>query len=119
MLRFRYCGLNPLGLFTNLQIRENEEDSWRRRASGFDAVKAESGSFYAFHGTSAENLHSILRCGKPATSHEVMFAELLLIPFLSQDAHTVYFLLTHPSVLKFSYQIKKWSSLMRNTCQHF
>ncbi|KAG0602136.1 hypothetical protein M758_11G162700 [Ceratodon purpureus] len=45
-----------------MKIRENEEESWRR-SSAFDAVKGESGSFYAFHGTSAENLHSILRCG--------------------------------------------------------
>ncbi len=56
-----------------MQIRENEEDSWRRRASAFEAAKAESGSFYAFHGTSAENLHSILRCGKLPTSYAVMF----------------------------------------------
>lgn len=50
-----------------LQVHESDEDSWRRRASAFDEVKAESGSFYAFHGTWAENLHSILRCGKLAT----------------------------------------------------
>jgi hypothetical protein len=29
---FPFCGLNSLGLFSNLQICENEEDSWRRRA---------------------------------------------------------------------------------------
>lgn len=45
------------------QIQESNEDSWRTRASTFESVKAEFGSFHAFHGTSAENLHSILRCG--------------------------------------------------------
>ncbi|XP_024359246.1 uncharacterized protein [Physcomitrium patens] len=46
-----------------MKIQESNEDSWRTRASTFESVKAEFGSFHAFHGTSAENLHSILRCG--------------------------------------------------------
>ncbi|GBG77082.1 hypothetical protein CBR_g23408 [Chara braunii] len=29
----------------------------------FDLAKAQNGSFMAYHGTSAENLHSIIRCG--------------------------------------------------------
>lgn len=34
-----------------------------RRREVFEAAKVKNGSFMAFHGTSAENIHCILRCG--------------------------------------------------------
>lgn len=39
------------------------QESDTRACAAFEASKSQFGSIFAFHGTSAENLHSILRCG--------------------------------------------------------
>lgn len=41
------------------------EESGIRPCTAFEDSRSQFGSIFAFHGTPAENLHSILRCGTP------------------------------------------------------
>eukprot|EP01018_Ginkgo_biloba_P036000 Gb_24116 [translate_table: standard] len=46
-----------------LRIQKVAAKTGEDRPTKFEMAKADSGSIIAFHGTSAENLHSIMRCG--------------------------------------------------------
>ncbi|OAE31484.1 hypothetical protein AXG93_1670s1020 [Marchantia polymorpha subsp. ruderalis] len=52
--------LNP-----SFVLKVQEVDEGKRGTTAFEAIRTKHGSIMAFHGTTAENLHSILRCGRP------------------------------------------------------
>lgn len=49
------------GVLPSYVLKLDESDA--RASPAFEQQRCQSGSIFAFHGTSAENLHSILRCG--------------------------------------------------------
>ncbi|BBN10927.1 poly [ADP-ribose] polymerase 16 [Marchantia polymorpha subsp. ruderalis] len=68
--------LNP-----SFVLKVQEVDEGKRGTTAFEAIRTKHGSIMAFHGTTAENLHSILRCGllnmskTPLQRNGAMFGE--------------------------------------------
>lgn len=50
-------------MLTLLQVIDNKDNRSTKEEPRPEAVREGSETILAFHGTSAENLHSILRCG--------------------------------------------------------